>query len=289
MYTNLKQILSLYNIACNHPYYIAIASDVLEVIEKPFRIDFYTLLICTHGKITIEVDNQEYTIAKNNILIAAPSTTFSIKKVSKNFKLNLLLFETNFLLKNVSDPFIIEKIMSFQNGNYSLINTDASAIKNLINLFKYLKTKSAKNSKFTDEIIRTIIFNILLEIAEITEVNHLIKTETNNPIPGLFLKFKELITKNILEHKSVDFYAKKLNISNKYLIEIVKKSSGKTPHEIIDEMLLKEAYTLLGNTSLSVSEISFKLQFNSVSAFGRFFKKHTSISPTSYRLKEHLL
>ncbi|WP_299781227.1 AraC family transcriptional regulator [uncultured Formosa sp.] len=246
------------------------------------------MFICTRGNIIIEVDNKEYTISKNNILVSAPSTTIYIKNVSENLKIDMLLFENNFLLKNVSDPFIVEKILLFQNDNYSLIFTDITATKNLINLFIYLKAKSEKQTKFTDEIIRTIIFNMLLEIAELSDQFNTGNPHANKSTSDLHLKFKELVAKHILEHKSVNFYCKKLNISNKYLIEIVKKSSEKTPHEIIDEILLKEAYILLGNTSLTISEISFKLQFNSVSAFGRFFKKHTTHSPTAYRQKEHL-
>jgi AraC-like DNA-binding protein len=73
-------------------------------------------------------------------------------------------------------------------------------------------------------------------------------------------------------YRTVQFYAEQLCISNKYLIEIIKKSSGKTPHEVIDEALLKEAYVMLGNPELTISEIAFELQFNSASAFGRFFK-----------------
>jgi AraC-like DNA-binding protein len=70
---------------------------------------------------------------------------------------------------------------------------------------------------------------------------------------------------------------------------VVKKASGKTPHQVIDEILLKEAYIMLGNSAVTISEIAFELQFNSASAFGRFFKKHTSCSPSEYRNKENIL
>ena len=93
----------------------------------------------------------------------------------------------------------------------------------------------------------------------------------------------------ILEHKTVQLYADQLHISNKYLIEIVKKTSGRTPHEVINEILLKEAYVLLGNPELTVTEIAFQLHFNSTSAFGRFFKKHTTISPSQYRTRQNIV
>ena len=93
---------------------------------------------------------------------------------------------------------------------------------------------------------------------------------------------------NITQHKAVRYYAQKLHVSNKYLIEIVKKAAGKTPHEIIDAHLLKEAVVLLGNPAVNITDIAYRLRFNSVSAFGRFFKKHASISPTDYRRLQKL-
>ncbi|MFV0156396.1 AraC family transcriptional regulator [Empedobacter falsenii] len=97
------------------------------------------------------------------------------------------------------------------------------------------------------------------------------------------MKFNELVKENILLYKDVGFYAKQLYISDKYLIEVVKKATGKTPHQIFDEALLKEAYVMLGNSGYSITQIAHLLQFSSVSAFGRFFKKYASFSPTEYR------
>ncbi|UOP43624.1 helix-turn-helix domain-containing protein, partial [Flavobacterium psychrophilum] len=77
--------------------------------------------------------------------------------------------------------------------------------------------------------------------------------------------------------------ANQLCVSNKYLIEITKKTTGKTPHEIINEALFKESVVLLGNPNLSISEIAYKLQFNSISAFGRFFKHQNNCSPSDYK------
>ena len=142
---------------------------------------------------------------------------------------------------------------------------------------------------FIDEIIRSIIFNILLEVAEITHRYADEPESKDQVISTIYLKFKKLVQEQILEHKTVQLYADQLHISNKYLIEIVKKTSGRTPHEVINEILLKEAYVLLGNPELTVSEIAFQLHFNSTSAFGRFFKKNTTISPSQYRTRQNIV
>ncbi|MDR3022390.1 AraC family transcriptional regulator [Chryseobacterium sp.] len=287
-YENLHDTLSFYSIDCRQSYYISSGKPIFEFPKAPFRMDYYALCICTAGEINIEIDRQKYKVDAHSFLMAAPSTIVKFGKTSEDFTMKLLFFDKNFLIKNISNPFIIEKMNLFSKGSYSIVKTTSKNSSLLQNLLDYLDKKSKKQGKFTDEIIRTIIFNLLLETAEIMD-------QENSSTPGkedgkkdLYLKFSKLIRENIRQQRTVQFYADQLHVSNKYLIEIIKKSSGKTPHEVIDETLLKEAYVMLGNSDITISEIAFELQFNSASAFGRFFKKHTALSPSEYRNKENI-
>jgi len=288
-YENLHDTLSFYSIDCRQSYYISSGKPIFKFPKTPFRMDYYALCICTAGEINIEIDRQKYKIEAHSFLMAAPSTIVKFVKTSEDFTMKLLFFDKNFLIKNISNPFIIEKMNLFSTGSYSIIKTTAKNSSQLQNLLDYLDKKSKKQGKFTEEIIRTIIFNLLLETAEIIEQEN--SSDPDKKEEGkkdLYLKFGKLIRENITRERMVQFYADELHVSSKYLIEIIKKASGKTPHEVIDEALLKEAYVMLGNPDMTISEIAFELQFNSASAFGRFFKKHTALSPSEYRIKENI-
>ncbi|RXM39648.1 AraC family transcriptional regulator [Chryseobacterium sp. CH21] len=287
-YENLHDTLSFYSIDCRQSYYISSGKPIFEFPKAPFRMDYYALCICTSGEINIEIDRQKYKVNAHSFLMAAPSTIVKFVKTSHDFTMKLLFFDKNFLIKNISNPFIIEKMNLFSKGSYSIVKTSAKNSLLLQNLLDDLDKKSKKQRKFTDEIIRTIIFHILLETAEIMEQQNSTNPEKEEGKKDLYLKFSKLIRENITRERTVQFYADQLHVSNKYLIEIIKKASGKTPHEVIDEALLKEAYVMLGNPDLIISEIAFELQFNSASAFGRFFKKHTTLSPSEYRIKENI-
>lgn len=287
-YENLHDTLSFYNIDCRQSYYISSGKPIFDFPKAPFRMDYYALCICTAGEITIEIDRQKYKVDTDSFLVAAPSTIVKFLKTSEDFMMKLLFFDKNFLIKNISNPFIIEKMNLFSKGSYSIVKTTPKNSSLLQNLLEYLKKKSRKQGKFTEEIIRTIIFNLLLETAEIVEKENGTHPEKEEGKKDLYLKFSKLIRENIRGQRTVQFYADQLCISNKYLIDIIKKACGKTPHEVIDETLLKEAYMMLGNPDITISEIAFQLQFNSASAFGRFFKKHTSLSPSEYRIKENI-
>ncbi|WP_276964919.1 helix-turn-helix transcriptional regulator [Chryseobacterium sp.] len=287
-YENLHDTLSFYSIDCLQSYYISSGKPIFKFPKAPFRMDYYALCICTAGEINIEIDRQKYKIEAHSFLMAAPSTIVKFVKTSKDFTMKLLFFDKNFLIKNISNPFIIEKMNLFPKGSYSIVKTTATNSSLLQNLLDYLDKKSKKQGKFTEEIIRTIIFNLLLETAEIMEQENASNPEKEEGKKDLYLKFSKLVRENITRERGVQFYADQLHVSNKYLIEIIKKASGKTPHEVIDEALLKEAYVMLGNPGITISEIAFELQFNSASAFGRFFKKHTTLSPSEYRTKENI-
>ncbi|GEP93332.1 AraC-type DNA-binding protein [Chitinophaga terrae (ex Kim and Jung 2007)] len=287
-YENLKETLAFYGVNCNEPYYISSGNSILKFPKKSFRIDFYAFCICLAGNIELEIDNNTYNINQNGFLISAPSTIIKFKKVSKDFRMKLLFFSKDFLLKNIANPFIIDKMNLFRYGSYNILEADIQQAVPLYAFLDYLQIKTSVKGKFTEEIIRTIIFNLLLEIAEIVSLEGGDSKENKKKKKELFLKFDELVKENILLYKDVGFYAKQLCISDKYLIEVVKKATGKTPHQIIDEALLKEAYVMLGNPGYSITQIADLLQFSSVSAFGRFFKKYASISPTEYRRQQNI-
>lgn len=285
-YENLQDTLSFYSIDCHKSYYISSGKTIFEFPDTPFRMDYYAICICTGGEIDLEIDSNQYHLGINSCLISAPSTIVRFMNTHKDFTMKLLFFDKNFLLKNISDPFIIEKMNLFHNNSYSLLKTNNKNASILIDLMGYMEKKAEQKGKYSEEIIRTTIFNLLLEVAEILNNADDNLQEKEEGKTDLYLRFCKLVRENIHHYRTVQLYADHLFVSSKYLIEIVKKATGKTPHEVIDEALLKEAYVLLGTPEITISEISFQLQFNSSSAFGRFFKKQTSLSPSEYRKKK---
>jgi len=285
---SLQDTLSFFGVNCHRPYYISSGNPIFEYPSNAFRIDFYAICICTAGDINIEVDNQEYHISKNKILVSAPTTIIRFSQVSLDFRMKLLFFDKAFLLKHLVNPFFIEQLGLFKNSTFTLVNSQDKQIDKLLKLIDYLKEVTLRTTRFTADIIRTIIFNLLLEIADELALADQITADSSQETNNLFYKFTDLVQRHSNQYREVQYYADQLFISNKYLINIVKKASGKTPHEIIDESLLKEAYVLLGNPEKTISQISYEIGFNSISAFGRFFKKHSTLSPSEYRKRQNM-
>ncbi|KAA5414161.1 AraC family transcriptional regulator [Bacteroides cellulosilyticus] len=85
--------------------------------------------------------------------------------------------------------------------------------------------------------------------------------------------------------EKVLYYADRLHLSAGYLSTIIKRVSGKTAAEWIDDYVTLEAKALLKSTNLTIQQISDELNFPSQSFFGKYFKRITGLSPKEYREK----
>ncbi|QEC43814.1 helix-turn-helix domain-containing protein [Pseudobacter ginsenosidimutans] len=95
--------------------------------------------------------------------------------------------------------------------------------------------------------------------------------------------FRELLSVHFLQEKSVAFYAHQLQLSPKYLSEILQAVTGKSAKTMILDHTLMEARTLLRQTEMSIQEISSWLGYEDYSYFTKAFKKKEGITPMAYR------
>lgn len=93
------------------------------------------------------------------------------------------------------------------------------------------------------------------------------------------------IKKNIENKITLKEIAAFTNVHPCYLSAAFKKEVGKTLTQYIDENKIAAIKQYLANEVLSINEISYIFNFSNVSYFCRFFKKHTGLTPMTYRKK----
>ena len=103
-------------------------------------------------------------------------------------------------------------------------------------------------------------------------------------------RFERLLTDYIQTQASreglptVAYVADKCCLSTSYFGTLVKVETGRTAKDIIADCLLTAAKQLLAGSSLSVNQVSLQLGFEYSQHFIRFFKAHTGMTPTQYRV-----
>ena len=97
-------------------------------------------------------------------------------------------------------------------------------------------------------------------------------------------KFIELLYNGeYIRNRELDFYASLLCITPHYLSELCRKVSGRPATYWIDRFTIQEITRLLRQKELSLTAISERMNFSSVSYFSRYVQKRLKISPSEYR------
>ena len=98
-----------------------------------------------------------------------------------------------------------------------------------------------------------------------------------------FNRFMMLLEKDYKISRDVNYYAEKMNISSKYLTNIVNQVTGHTPKTIIDQYVILQLKLHLKRSTQSIKEMAWEFHFADVSFFCRYFKKHTGLTPQQIR------
>lgn len=220
--------------------------------------------------------------AVKNSLVVIPSRVVSS---SRNWSLDLegyvLLFNLDFFLQNSFPHKLLEdkKILSpFIHPLIELSEAQARRVEKILEIILNEKNGSRvhKNELIAIKIIELII---------IAERFFPQKQNFDGNLASIDItkKFIELVEANFLQERSVAFYASQLNVHPNYLNAIIKKTTGYTAKESIQNRLLLETKFLLHSTKLTIKEIANQVGFTDPNYFTVFFKRCENVSPANYR------
>ena len=82
---------------------------------------------------------------------------------------------------------------------------------------------------------------------------------------------------------SVKYFAERVYLSPNYFGDLIKKSTGKTAQEYIQNKIIDTAKEMLLGTEKTVNQISEELGFQYSQHFNRVFKKNVGYTPNEYR------
>ena len=82
---------------------------------------------------------------------------------------------------------------------------------------------------------------------------------------------------------SVKYFAENCFLSPNYFGDLIKKETGRTPQELIQNKIMDLAKNELLSTEKTVNEIAYMLGFQYSQHFNRYFKKNTGMTPSEFR------
>ena len=99
----------------------------------------------------------------------------------------------------------------------------------------------------------------------------------------LFTDFIQLVSEFAPEHHTIDFYASRLCLTPRYMSTIVRRVSGKSAKQWIDDALVTRIKIDLKHTDKSVARICDDMNFPNPSFLTKFFKRMTGQTPSQFR------
>lgn len=137
---------------------------------------------------------------------------------------------------------------------------------------------------FYNEIITALTIALVLEVYEIYNRYIGFVKDISNRRLGIYQQFIDLLKQGHAHtHRSVAYYAELLCVTPKHLSIIVKRLTGYTASDIINQYALHAIRAYLEDNELSISQIAELMHFESVSYFCRYTKKLLGVTPSYYR------
>ncbi|MCJ8209853.1 AraC family transcriptional regulator [Mucilaginibacter sp. RS28] len=111
-------------------------------------------------------------------------------------------------------------------------------------------------------------------------------TVTGNTVSKFNQVLNDYFSRGYLQTKglpSVHAIADELNLSGRYLSDLLKQETGKTAIDLIHIALISEAKNMLTGSDYRVSEIAYNLGFENLPYFSRLFKREVGVSPNEFK------
>lgn len=262
--------------------FILVHNPVFKVTNRnPYKLGMVLAIICEDGCASGSINLKPYTLRKNGLMIVLTDHIVESHNISEDFKGTYIFMSSSFLASlNVGDGYkFYENIET--DACFQLDNRMFNAVTSYINMSRTMINISDLNPNIRESLI-------LLTRLSFLNLGWFIHQEAfSRSIPThqsvVMNRFISEVKTGYTEHRDVEYYANKMNMTAKYLTTIVKKASGKSALRWIEEYVILDAKTRLASTMNSIQQISYELNFPSQSFFYRYFRRVTGMSPSDYR------
>lgn len=249
----------------------------------PFSIDCVAAVVITEGTVRCRIDLEQIDIDRSGLLIIFPTQVMENLMFAENFKGVIILFSKQFMDSlALSDRF--DRIMSIKTAPFSPVEGKSlDALTAYVDMIR--STIRQKDHPFREDVVRLLTKAFCLGLGYYIHPGSE-NIRSTSRAEEISKDFIELVKQHCITERNLGFYADKLCISIKHLSAMLNACTGMAPSKWIEDYTILKAKQLLSTTDHPVVLISEMMDFKSPSDFGKYFKKHTGITPLSFRTSQ---
>lgn len=264
----------------------ASSDSQMQVFRFPCRIDAFVIGVGTEGETSVSFNLHEFRLKKDSMFIFTPKNILQVNS-QQYFKADVIAISPDFMRRiNIDIKNMMPLFLKFvENPALTLTPEESRSMRGMIAQIE--RETRGPETHFSFDIVSGLIAATIYKVGDI--MYHYLaehpeeQNNSHNRAEEYFKQFTHLLGEHFREERSVGFYARQLCITPKYLTTLIKRISGQSVSEWIDNYVILEAKTLLKYSTMSIQEIAYYLNFPNQSFFGSYFKRNTGMSPSQYK------
>lgn len=250
---------------------------------SPRRMTFILVALCTRGECEFTVDTQRLKITQNDLVIISDRHIVDNFQASDDADGLLMIMSVGFFYEVMSNVSDVSLLFCFARS-HPVVTLKEDEVRLFTEYFCMLKGKMGEvDNRFRRDIVRTLILAMFYDLSNVIVRVQQGESRRQSRADVIFTRFIHLVEQHFRHERRVGWYAEQLCITPKYLSEMVKVVSGRTPNEWVDSYVILELRVMLKTTTKSIKEIAEEMNFPNQSFLGKFFREHVGVSPTVYR------
>ena len=278
-------------------------SQMNEWQQGPQVLTYGAIIICRKGKAVLRVNYKDWKIYEGAVITVFPNDVVELRsdyceahcepslqngghcagQSRPSFEVEILKYSAS-LLREAS--------LQMEQTVYSSLREDrcrqdSPIVTNIINcMFALLKVYfNQADCTCIPQLVLCQLKSFFIGFHEYLQRNPEYRSDEvkSYRVRKLFNNFMMLMERDYKLSRDVNYYARLMNITPKYLTLIVRQVTGHTPKIIIDQYVVLQIKMQLQRTTQSIKEIAWEYHFSDASFFCRYYKKHTGVTPQQER------
>lgn len=245
-------------------------------------MSFILMALCKHGKAQYSIDTREQTVKPGDLLFISERHIVDNYMASPDFECLCIMVSTEFYHGFIQNVKNVSSLLLFSMNNPVVSLTPEIQVYS--NYYQTIREKmSDRGHHYRTNLVKALLLAMFYDMSNVIWRVEQQESKSQTRADVIFANFIRLLEQHFRQERRVSWYAEQLCITPKYLSEIVKQVSKRTPNEWIDNYVILEIRVLLKNSTKSIKEIAEELQFPNQSFLGKYFKEHIGVSPSQYR------
>ena len=254
------------------------------------RYHFYGIFLKQGEGCILKYGRQNYDYQDGTLVFLGPGQLVNVGHIDKNFKPSghALLFHPDLLLgTQLAKTMTVYNFFSYQ--FHEALHLSKKERQLVLDLLDKIRTELSQGiDKHSKELVVATIELFLKYCMRFYDRQFITREKENI---GIIQRFEISLNSYIQSGKakklgtpSVSYFAEEQNLSSNYFGDLVKKETGKSAHEHIQDKLIEIAKLKIFDLDKSLSEIAYELGFKYPQHFTRLFKKKVGQTPNEYRM-----